>query len=284
MRFVSYLFNGSPTYGLVKGDDIHNCGRALAERYPTLRDAIAAGALNDAVTAAERNPAETTVFEAAYLPVIPNPDKIMCVGLNYVAHREESGRKPADHPTIFTRFAGSQVGHGQAMIKPPESDRFDFEGELAVIIGKAGRRIAENAALDHVAGYSCYNDGSIRDWQFHNTQWIPGKNFAGTGGFGPWMVIADEIPDPSRLTLTTRLNGETMQHSPTDLLIFPIPEIIAYVSTFIELLPGDVIATGTPGGVGQARKPPIFMKPGDTVEVDISGIGILRNTVAAEAV
>lgn len=214
---------------------------------------------------------------------IPNPDKIICVGLNYKSHIGETGRTSAEErPVIFTRFAGSQVGHLQPLVCPIESARFDYEGELAAIIGKGGRRISEDAALDHVAGYSIYNDASVRDWQLHTHQWAPGKNFVGTGAFGPWMVTRDEIPDPYEHSLTTRLNGEVMQDSSINLMIFNIQAVIAYVSTFAELLPGDVIVTGTPGGVGNARKPPIYMHDGDVVEVEITGIGTLRNPVVKE--
>ncbi len=282
MKLLSYLSQGKPSYGVVKDGKVHNVGRALGANYPTLRELIAAGAFKEAASEADRQPAEASIDQVTYLPVIGNPGKILCVGLNYLAHREETGRKESGHPTIFTRFANTQVGHNQPMIVPRVSTRFDYEGELAVIIGKAGRHVSQADALAHVAGYACYNDGSVRDWQNHNTQWIPGKNFVGSGGFGPWMVTGDEIPDPTKLTLTTRLNGEQVQHSTTDLLIFSIPEVIAYITTFTELEPGDVIASGTPGGVGAARKPPLWMKPGDVVEVEITGIGTLRNPIVAE--
>ena len=179
---------------------------------------------------------------------------------------------------IFTRFANSQVGSGQPMIRPLESERFDYEGEMAVIIGKAGRRIAREAALAHVAGYACYNDGSIRDWQRHTSQFAPGKNFVGTGAFGPWMVTTDEIPDISKQTIATRLNGVEVQAAPISDLVFDVPALIAYCSTFTELVPGDVIVTGTTGGVGAYRTPPLWMKEGDVVEVEVSGIGVLAQS------
>jgi len=168
------------------------------------------------------------------------------------------------------------------MVCPAVSDQFDYEGELAIVIGKRGRHIARDKALGYIAGYSCYNDGSVRDWQRHTSQWTPGKNFAATGAFGPWLVTADEIPDPTRLSLATRLNGQTVQSATVDLLIFSIPELIEYVSIWSELAPGDVIVTGTPGGVGFKRNPPLLMKAGDTVEVEISNIGILSNPIEAE--
>jgi 2-keto-4-pentenoate hydratase/2-oxohepta-3-ene-1,7-dioic acid hydratase in catechol pathway len=212
--------------------------------------------------------------------VIPRPDKILCVGVNYREHREETGRAPTEHPTIFVRFAASQIGQDQPMLRPVESERLDFEGEIALIIGRRGRRIPPASALEHVAGFSCYNDGSVRDYQRHTTQFTPGKNFVGTGAFGPWMVTRDEIGDPAALELTTRVNGEVMQHARADQLIFGFEAIIAYCSTFTELVPGDVIVTGTPGGVGAARTPPLFLQPGDVVEVEVQPLGTLRNTVA----
>ncbi|MNL28170.1 Ureidoglycolate lyase [compost metagenome] len=216
------------------------------------------------------------------LPVIPNPGKIICVGLNYAAHREEVKRAVTSEPTMFVRFADSQSGHGRALVCPRESAAFDYEGEIAVIIGKAGRRISQARALEHVAGLACYNDGSIRDWQAHGTQWTAGKNFPATGGFGPWMVTSDELQPDSLLSLTTRLNGVVMQHTTTDLMLFPIPKLIEYISTYTTLEPGDVILTGTPGGVGFRREPPVFMQDGDAVEVEVQGIGVLRNHVVKE--
>ena len=216
-------------------------------------------------------------------PVIPDPDKIVCVGMNYRDHVAEVGRTVTEKPALFARFAGSQVGHLQPLVKPAVSDDFDYEGELAVVIGKQGRHILAEHGLEYVAGYSCYNEGSVRDWQRHTSQFLAGKSFAGTGAFGPWLVTADEIPDPSRLTLETRLNRQVVQHTTTDLMINSIPEQIAYISVMLPLLPGDVIVSGTPGGVGLKRSPQLFMRPGDVAEVEISGIGVLRNPVMAEA-
>jgi 2-keto-4-pentenoate hydratase/2-oxohepta-3-ene-1,7-dioic acid hydratase in catechol pathway len=228
-------------------------------------------------------PATTRWRGAVFAPVVPDPDKIICVGLNYRDHVAETGRTVTEKSALFARFAGSQVGHGQPMIRPRVSAEFDYKGELAVVIGAAGRHIAAADALRHVASYACYNEGSIRDWQRHTSQFLAGKTFAGTGAFGSWLVIADEIPDPSRLTLETRVNGLIVQHSTTDLMITPVPELIAYISAILPLLPGDVIVTGTPGGVGAKRNPPLWLKPGDVVEVAIGGIGVLRNPVEAEA-
>jgi 2-keto-4-pentenoate hydratase/2-oxohepta-3-ene-1,7-dioic acid hydratase in catechol pathway len=214
--------------------------------------------------------------------VIPNPDKILCVGINYVDHQRETGRDKTEYPVLFTRFANTQVGHRQPLIRPRASEKFDFEGELAVVIGRSGRHIPESDALSYIAGYACYNDGSVRDWQRHTTQFTPGKNFVGTGAFGPWLVTADEATGVADAAISTRLDGEEVQRARTSELVFGIRELIHYISTFTELAPGDVISTGTPGGVGAARKPPLWMKPGDMVEVEIEGIGVLRNTVAAE--
>lgn len=283
MKLATFYHGGNTSYGVVIGDSVFDLGKTLGDRYPDLRSLLE----HDAVAEAERAIAgATSDFDAAdvtWLPVIPNPDKIICVGLNYKSHIGETGRtKPEDRPVIFTRFAASQVGHLAPMVCPIESERFDYEGELVAIIGKRGRRISEQDALDHVAGYSIYNDGSVRDFQLHTHQWGPGKNFADTGAFGPWMVTCDAFGDPYAQKLTTRLNGAIMQDSNIGLMVFNIQNVIAYASTFTELLPGDVIVTGTPGGVGNARKPPIYMHDGDVVEVEISGIGTLRNPIVKE--
>ena len=216
------------------------------------------------------------------LPVIPNPNKIVCVGLNYGEHVRETGREITEKPALFLRLSESQVAHGQDIIRPPESFKLDYEGEIAVIIGQGGRRISEADAWSHIAGYSCYNDGSVRDWQVATSQWTPGKNFWRTGGFGPWLVTADEIAPNQKMTLVTRLNGVELQRATTDMMIHSIPRQIAYISTFIPLEPGDVIVTGTPGGVGNKRTPQLFMKPGDVAEIEVDAIGILRNPVQDE--
>ena len=282
MKLLSFRYNGKDTYGVVSGSGVVDLGKRLGASYPDLKSLIAKGGLDEAKKAASGSPdAQLSAIE--FLPVIPNPDKIVCVGLNYKAHREETGRAPTDNPALFIRWGDSQTGHKQPLVKPKASDKLDYEGELAVIIGKAGRHVPAEKALDIIAGYACYNDGSVRDWQNHTPQWIPGKNFPKTGGFGPWMVTRDEIPDVNQMTLTTRLNGQVMQQTGIDLMLFPIPVVIAYVTRFTELHPGDVISTGTPGGVGFKRNPPLFMKAGDKVEVDISKIGVLENTITAEA-
>jgi 2-keto-4-pentenoate hydratase/2-oxohepta-3-ene-1,7-dioic acid hydratase in catechol pathway len=203
--------------------------------------------------------------------------------LNYAKHQAETGRPDVDHPTIFTRFADSQVGHLQPMIKPDQSVRFDYEAELAVVIGQGGRFISEDDALSHVAGYACYNDGSIRDWQRHTSQFTPGKNFPGTGAFGPYLVTPDEVGDYKKLPIESRLNGEVMQKATLADLIFPIPRLLSYISEFTPLSSGDVIVTGTPGGVGDRREPPIYMRPGDVIEVDIGIVGTLVNPIVSVA-
>jgi 2-keto-4-pentenoate hydratase/2-oxohepta-3-ene-1,7-dioic acid hydratase in catechol pathway len=223
----------------------------------------------------------------SYLPVIVKPEKIILVARNYLDHHNEAvaaglKRELTKYPPIFLRVWRSQIGHETPLIRPKISQELDWEGELAVVIGKTGRHISEKDALDHVAGYSAYNDASVREWQFHAQQIAAGKNFVGTGAFGPWMVTSDEIPDPSTLKIETRVNGQIVQSSNTSHLIFGIPRLINYISTIFDLVPGDVIVTGTPSGVGFARKPPRFLVPGDIVEVEVEKIGILRNPVKDE--
>lgn len=277
MRWLTYAYGGSESFGFINGrDQVVDIG--AQSDFASLREAIAANALADLANA-HANASGTPLTEITYLPPIPQPDKILCAGVNYKAHMEETGREATANPTIFVRFGNAQIGHEAPMIKPPESERLDFEGEIALIIGKAGRRISSSDAMSHVAGFSCYNDGSVRDFQRHTTQFTPGKNFVGTGGFGPWMITPDEAGDLAEMEVTTRLNGEVMQNAKAALLIFGFDELIAYCSTFTELVPGDVIVTGTPGGVGAARNPPVFMVDGDVIEVEVKPIGTLRNKV-----
>jgi 2-keto-4-pentenoate hydratase/2-oxohepta-3-ene-1,7-dioic acid hydratase in catechol pathway len=284
MKLLSFQGrNGRPSYGALRDDGIIDLGERLArDGAPTLRALLATGQLEAARKLAASTKADTPLEGIAFAPVIPDPEKIICVGLNYRDHVAETGRTVTENPALFARYPASQVGHLAPLVKPKVSDAFDYEGELAVIIGAAGRHIRVEQALQHVAGYACYNEGSIRDWQRHTSQFLAGKSFAQSGSFGPWMVTSDEIPDPSKLTLETRLNGSVVQHTTTDLMITDVPHLIAYISTILPLTPGDVIVTGTPGGVGFKRTPPLWMKPGDTVEVEISGIGVLRNSVIAE--
>jgi 2-keto-4-pentenoate hydratase/2-oxohepta-3-ene-1,7-dioic acid hydratase in catechol pathway len=282
MKLVSYTRNGTRGYGAVVEGGIIELQSKLGDRYPDLRAALSGDALHEIHGIIGAKPAIIPLDRVSLLPVIPNPDKILCVGLNYATHVAETRRPESKYPSIFTRFSDTQVGHGAPVLRPTFSERFDWEGELAVVIGRGGRHIPQTHALDHVAGYSCYNDVSVRDWQRHTHQFTPGKNFPGTGAFGPWLVTTDEIPDVTALTVTTRVNGKVMQQASVKDLIFPVPVIIEYVSTFTPLAPGDVIATGTPGGVGDRREPPLYLKDGDTVEVEIDRIGVLRNSVQAD--
>ena len=277
MRYVSFLRpDGRAAFGSIAGEEVID----LASRSATPANLKTAIAL-DMLHKLESGP-RYRLADLKLLPVIPAPGKILCVGLNYETHRKETGRVEALHPAIFTRFADSLVAHGQPILKPRASEELDYEGELAIVIGKAGRAIRREAALEHIAGYSCFNDASIRDWQRHNIQFTPGKNFPSTGAFGPALVTPDEIGDPRKLRVTTRLNGVVVQDQPVADMIWPIEEIIEYISAFTPLAAGDVIATGTPGGVGSKRTPPLWMKPGDQVEVDIGAVGKLVNSVGSE--
>jgi 2-keto-4-pentenoate hydratase/2-oxohepta-3-ene-1,7-dioic acid hydratase in catechol pathway len=282
MKFASFKINGAASWGLIDGAEAVDLGAALRDRFTDLKSAIAAGALMEAA-AASAKAARHPLKDITWLPVIPNPDKILCIGLNYETHRKETGRSEVENPTVFGRFANSQTGHLANIIRPRMSKDLDFEGELALIIGKPGRYISRASAWDHIAGYACYNEGSVRDFQRHTHQFTPGKNFPDTGAFGPWMVTPDEAGDLAPLRLQTRLNGEVVQDATISQMIFGIPQQIEYCSSFTRLEPGDVIVTGTPGGVGSRRTPPLWMKPGDVVEVEIDRIGLLRNGVADEA-
>ena len=279
MKLATFSTAKGASYGAVVDQGIVDLGKRLGNRYPDLLSLVAANAFGEATKLlGEKIDFKTT--EVTWLPVIPNPGKIVCVGLNYQDHVVETGRDNTEQPAIFLRLPESQVGHLQPIVRPRESTHLDFEAEIAVVIGSSGRRITQANAWKHIAGYSCYNDGSVRDWQRHTIQWTAGKNFARTGGFGPWMVTADEIPPGTKMTLSCRLNGEVMQKATTEQMIFKIPKIIEYVSTWTTLQPGDVLVTGTPGGVGARRTPPIWMKPGDKVEIEIDKVGILENSIA----
>jgi 2-keto-4-pentenoate hydratase/2-oxohepta-3-ene-1,7-dioic acid hydratase in catechol pathway len=286
MRLVSFQIGKRNSYGVVAGQGIVDAGTKLAKRFPTLQSVLAAGALGELKKLAGSAKPDFGLGEVTLLPPIPAPGKIIAVGLNYHEHRKETGREPAAYPTLFTRFADTLVGHGQPLVRPRASKSFDYEGELAVVIGKPTRAATARSAMQAVAGYACFNDATVRDYQRHASQFTPGKNFPGSAGFGPWLVTADEVKRPQALNLTTRLNGRVMQAANTREMIFSIAQIICYVSIWTQLRPGDVIATGTPAGVGFVRDPPVFLKPKDVVEVEISGpgadLGCLRNPVAAE--
>ncbi len=279
MRLVSFLrADGTPSYGTTDGTMVRDAGAEMGERFADLRAVLTAGKVADLAGVGAAIP----LAEVTLLPPIPNPDKILCIGLNYMAHILETGRAKPERPSIFTRYPDSLVGHGTPLVRPAASQKFDYEGELAVVIGKAGRHIAEADVWDHILGYSCFNDGSIRDFQNHTTQFWPGKSFERSGAFGPWIVTADEVGDITAQTMTTRVAGNVEQHTPISDMAITIPELIAYASTVTTLNPGDVIATGTPGGVGNHRKPQLFLAPGMGVEVEITNIGTLSNGVIDE--
>ncbi|MEJ7931040.1 fumarylacetoacetate hydrolase family protein [Ramlibacter sp. AN1015] len=286
MRFVSYVHAGREGWGAIDGERI----TPLAERTgcPDLASFLGSEQFQQRGQWAQGSTGALELSAVTLLPVIPRPEKIVCAVRNYMDHHQEvlaagMHRELSEQPPIFLRVWRSQVAHGQPIVRPHVSESLDWEGELAVVIGKAGRDIPEDRAYEHVAGYSIYNDASVREWQFHAKQIASGKNFEGTGAFGPWLVTADEIAPAEPLKLVTRLNGEVVQDSHTGHMIFPTARLISYASTIFTLVPGDVIVTGTPAGVGWSRKPPRFMKPGDTVEVEIERIGVLRNPVVAQA-
>lgn len=276
MRFISFESDGRASWGRVESDEVVDLG-ALNGASADLKAAIAAGKLDETSDAPRLKRASVRL-----LPVIPNPSKILCVGHNYESHRVETGRDKTKHPSIFTRFADTLISADDPIIRPKVSSDLDFEAELAVVIGRGGRNIPESEAMDHLAGFACFNDASLRDWQWHTRQFIPGKNFPGTAPFGPELVTLDEIDDLDRIEVKAVLNGEVMQSATLDHMLFPIPTIIAYVSTFTPLSPGDVIATGTPGGVGAKRTPPVWMKAGDVIEVHVSGVGSISSRIVDE--
>jgi 2-keto-4-pentenoate hydratase/2-oxohepta-3-ene-1,7-dioic acid hydratase in catechol pathway len=280
MKLASYSVDGAEAYGVVKGDGVITMNNRLGGHAASLREALAGNLLPQIKEAAANASPDHKLSEITFLPVITNPERIACAGINYRSHASETGREIPKQPSMFLRLTDTLLGHEGEMIRPKISTQFDFEGELAVVIGKGGRYIPKERALEHVAGYTCFVDGSVRDFQKFSV--TSGKNFPATGPLGPWMVTTDEIPDPTKLTLMTRLNGQEMQRSGTDLLIYSIPHIVAFCSEFTTLAPGDVIATGTPEGVGHRRKPQLFMKAGDVLEVEITGIGTLRTRIVDE--
>jgi 2-keto-4-pentenoate hydratase/2-oxohepta-3-ene-1,7-dioic acid hydratase in catechol pathway len=280
MKFATFRTHQGQSWGAADGDAIADLGALVG--FADLRSALAAGALSEMAAYVAHAP-HYALTSIEWLPVIPNPEKILCIGLNYHTHLQETERQESANPTIFARYSNSQTAHGANLLRPRISSDLDFEGELAVIIGTAGRYIGEASAMAHVGGYACYNDGSLRDWQRHTHQFTPGKNFPQTGAFGPWMVTPDEVGAVDKLRLQTRVNGRIMQDAYVGQLIFKIPYLINYCSQFTRLEPGDVIVTGTPGGVGFKRQPPFYLKPGDVVEVEIDNVGLLRNRVADES-
>ncbi len=282
MKLITYVRMGKVGFGVLKNEGIIELSGRIGNDVMSIKSLLKQNLLDKTQEIYNTMSPDIPLSEITYLPVIPDPEKIFCVGLNYQEHKEETGRPDVENPTIFTRFANTQTGHLQPLLKPKFSDRFDYEGELAIVIGKGGRNIPEDKALDYLAGYSCYNDGSIRDWQRHTSQFTPGKNFPLTGPFGPWLVTSDEVGDYTKLPIETRLNGKVMQKAKLSDLIFPIPRLLNYISTFTPLSVGDVIVTGTPGGVGDRRDPQVYMKPGDVVEVDIGKVGTLMNFITTD--
>ena len=280
MKLVSFRHAGANKIGAVVDGGIVDLSTRLESRWTSLREAIAAKALPELASVAKGAAPDLKLEDVELEPVIPDPDKILCVGLNYASHVGEVGRQLPTVPSVFSRLHNTLVAQGGNIVRPRASIDFDFEGELAVVIGERCRHVSRASALSVIAGYTCFLDGSVRDFQKHSV--TAGKNFPATGPLGPWLVTADVIPDPQRLELKTRLNGTVVQHDTTDHMIFDVATIIEYVSTFTVLEPGDVIATGTPDGVGLGRKPPLWMKVGDKVEVEISGIGTLSVNVVDE--
>ena len=280
MRVASVETDGRKTYGILTADGFCEADSGIRDAHPDLRALLGAGLLDALPGRLSRSMIPLTAIR--FLPVVPNPDKILCVGVNYRPHVEEMGRDIPDYPVVFVRFANSLVGHREAVLRPRISDHYDFEGELAIVIGQRARYVKAADAFEVIAGFCPFLDGSVRDWQRHTMQFTAGKNFPASGAAGPALVTPDEIPDLAAVELSTTVSGEIMQRGRISDLIFGIPELIEYCSSFTELLPGDVIATGTPGGVGAARKPPRWLVPGDTVAVDLGPIGCLDNVVQDE--
>lgn len=285
MKLVSYIDRSKtfarPSYGAIVDNVIIDLS---TESAPTLRDALGQQGLAALAATLQHRRAQggLPLEDATLLPPVTNPDKILCVGLNYHLHAQEAGLPVPARPSVFVRFVSSFAAHDEPVLRPPESEQFDYEAELAVVIGRRARRVPEADAMQYVAGYACMAENSIRDWQKHAAQATPGKNFVRSGAFGPYLVTLDEAPAPETMSVTGRLNGEIVQSDCAGNMIFTVAQLIAYLSTFTELLPGDVISTGTPAGVGMSKKPPRYLREGDVFEVEISGLGVLRNPVLNE--
>ena len=287
MRFVSFAVGKYTSFGAVKGDAVVDLGSSLGTKRPTFGDVLRAGELPRAMELAAAREPSVALSEIRYLPTVPDPEKIICIGINYGNRNEEykDGAEAPKYPSVFMRTPGRLVGHLEPILNPPESEQLDYEGEIVIVIGKAGRRIAESDAWSHVAGLTLMNEGSVRDWLRHSKFNVtPGKNFERSGSIGPWMVTADEFAAGAELHLTTHVNGELRQDDTTANLIFPFARLIAYLSSFMRLLPGDLIATGTPTGAGARFDPPKYLRGGDIVEVHVPEIGTLRNTVVDEVI
>jgi len=282
MNFISFLNNNEESFGIVFNNKITDLTGQI-NNIKSLKELIQFNCLEEGRSYAKNNPGDIDINSIKLLPVIPNPSKIICVGLNYHEHVKETEKTIADNPVTFQRFNDSQVGHMENMIIPKASDNLDFEGEMALIMKDSESHLSEDDALKYIAGYSCYNDGSVRDWQRHTKSTFGmGKNFKKTGSFGPHMVLAQDIDDYKQLTIKTYLNGEVMQSASLSQLIFDLPFLISYVSKALPWRAGDVLVTGTPGGVGFKRNPPIYLKEGDKVDITISEIGTLSNTLQNE--
>ena len=282
MNFISFLNNNEERFGIVFNNKVTDLTGQI-NNIKSLKELIKFNCLEEGRSYAKNNPGDIDINSIKLLPVIPNPSKIICVGLNYHEHVKETEKTIADNPVTFQRFNDSQVAHMENMIIPKASDNLDFEGEMALIMKDSKSHLSEDDALKYIAGYSCYNDGSVRDWQRHTKSTFGmGKNFKKTGSFGPHMVLAQDIDDYKQLTIKTYLNGEVMQSASLSQLIFDLPFLISYVSKALPWRAGDVLVTGTPGGVGFKRNPPIYLKEGDKVDITISEIGTLSNTLQNE--
>ena len=283
MKIVTFTDDARSRFGVLTDDGIHDATDVLGQKYSDVRAVLAAGAL-DELRNLEDAPVSFAADGVTFLPPVRPAESILVVGRNYGEAMTDTGTDFVGYPSIFMRRTSAQVGHNQPIVRPAASPQYDCEAELAIIIGKAGRHISEEKALDHIAGYSIFNEASVVDWMDHTSRNVtPGKNFEACGAFGPSMVTADEIPDPGNLRIIQRINGEVIQDGNTADMIYSLPRIINYLSTFTTLQPGDVIATGSPGGVRPRRNAGVFLKPGDVVEMEIPGVGLLRNPVIDEA-
>ena len=280
MKLISFSKNGNEGFGALSGE--HVVDLTGLKGAATLRALLEADGLGAAREKLAAGAAAFKLADCTLLPPITNPSKVLCVGINYVEHAAEAGRTVGQYPVIFQRYADTLIGHGATMLKPKVSEKFDYEGELAVVIGKGGGHISKDDAMAHVAGYSCFNDASARDWQFHTHQYGMGKNFRTSGPFGPWLLTADEVPDYRNLRIRTLVNGHELQNDTPAKLAFDVPHLISYISQALDWRPGDVLATGTPSGIGFKRNPPILLKDGDTVDIVIDGLGTLSNPVRDE--
>ena len=282
MAFITFQAGDRVSYGILRQDGVFDLGARIGSVLPDLKSLLTAEGLGLVQAVPKADTTDYGFGQFTYLPVLPNPSKILCVGLNYEEHRVETGRAATEHPAIFTRFADTLTGHETSIVLPTNSAALDYEGELAVVIGRSGFRVKEEEAMELVSGFAIFNDATLRDWQRHTPQFTPGKNFPRTGAFGPALLTKQEAGALEHKRIETRLNGTVMQEAKLGDMIFSIPRIIAYLTAFTQLSPGDVIATGTPGGVGFKRDPQVFMKAGDRLEVTIEGLGTLGNTIERE--